>query len=100
MGPLFSILSAIAVAGAIAFAFFVIAVIFLPWRLAIRIALSAAIGGAIGFAGTLVGQTPFYPANLSSKAIVASYLGIAVLGGVAGAILCATMVWQVSRKKG
>ena len=98
MGPLFSILLALTVAGVIATGLFLVAIFFIPWRLAMRMALAGTIGGAIGFVGTLFAQIPFYPEKLTLTAMVVSYLGLAALGGLFGAVLCATMLWKISRR--
>jgi len=99
MGPLFSIAAGIIIAAIIASAIFVVMVFFLPWRLALRIAGGAAIGSAIGFVGTLFAEAPFYPSTLSSRPQVLSFLGSAVVGGLAGALICTLMIFRMWQRK-
>ena len=56
-------------------------------------------GGAIGFAGTALGMAPLHPQALSSGPGAYTYFGLALLAGLAGGLLCATMLFRLSRAK-
>ncbi len=96
--PIF-VLMALAAAGAIALVIFAGALVLAPIRAARRMAGASAIGGAIGFAGTGVAMAPFHPDALVSGPAAYQYFGPALLAGMAGGLLCAVMIWRLSRRK-
>jgi len=96
--PIF-VLMALAAAAAIALAIFLGALLLVPARAALRLAGAAAIGGAIGFAGTGIAMAPFHPDALVSGPEAFTYFGTALLAGLAGGLLSAVMIWRLSRRK-
>jgi len=96
--PIFVLITLIA-AAVIATAIFLGALLLVPARPALRIAGAAAIGGAISFAGTGLGMAPFHPDALVSGPAAYAYFGTALLAGLVGGLLCAAMLYQLSRRK-
>lgn len=96
--PIF-VLMALVAAAAIALAIFLGALLLVPARTALRLAGAAMIGAAIAFAGTALGMAPFHPNALVSGPAAFSYFGPALLAGLAGGLLCAVMIYQLSRRK-
>jgi len=96
--PIF-ILMTLAAAAAIALAIFLGALLLVPPRAALRLAGASMIGAAIAFAGTGVAMAPFHPDALVSGPAAYAYFGPALLAGLAGGLLCATMIWRLSRRK-
>ena len=96
--PVFALMS-LAAAAAIALAIFLGALLLMPPRTALRMAGAAGIGGAIGFAGTGIAMAPFHPDALVSGAAAIAYFGPALLAGLAGGLLCAVMIWRLSRRR-
>ena len=86
-------------AAAIALTIFLGGLLLVPARTALRLGKGAAIGGAIGFAGTALAMTPFHPEALSSGATALPYFGPALLAGLAGGVLCAVMIFRLSQRK-
>ena len=93
------VLMTLAAAASIALVIFLSGLILVPVRAALRLAASAMIGGAIGFAGTALGMAPLHPQALSFDAGTYSYFGLALLAGVAGGALCATMIFRLSESR-
>ena len=96
--PILALITLVA-AAAIALVIFLGGLILVPARNALRLAGSAMIGGGIGFAGTALGMAPFHPQALWSGPQAFSYFGLALLAGLAGGLLCATMIFRLSRIK-
>jgi hypothetical protein len=96
--PIFVLMTLVA-AAAIALAIFLGALILVPGRAALRLAGGAMIGGGIGFAGAALGMMPFHPQALSSGPAAYAYFGPALLSGLAGGLLCAVMIFRLSRAK-
>ena len=96
--PIFVLLTLVA-AAAVGSAIFLGGLLLVPARNALRLGGSAMIGGAIGFAGTALGMMPFHPQALSSGPAAISYFGLALLAGLAGGLLCAMMIFRLSRAK-
>lgn len=94
--PIFALMS-LAAAAAIALAIFLGALLLMPARAALRMAGASMIGGAIGFAGTGIAMAPFHPDALVSGPAAFEYFGPALLAGFAGGLLCAVMIWRLSR---
>jgi hypothetical protein len=92
------VLMSLAAAAAIALVIFLGALLLVPARIALRLAGAAMIGAAIAFAGTGLGMAPFHPDALSSGSAAYSYFGPALLAGLAGGLLCAVMIYRLSRK--
>ena len=93
------VLMTLVAAGVIALAIFLGGLVFAPARTALRLAGGAMIGGAIGFAGTALGMAPLHPQALSFGRMAYTYFGLALLAGLAGGLLCATMIFRLSRSK-
>ena len=96
--PIFVLMTLVA-AAAIALVIFLGGLLLVPVRTALRLAGSAMIGGGIGFAGTALGMAPLHPQALSFGPGAHSYFGLALLAGLAGGLLCATMIFRLSRAK-
>ena len=96
--PIFALMS-LAAAAAIALAIFLGALLLVRARAALRMAGAGAIGGAIGFAGTGIAMAPFHPDALVSAPQATAYFGTAFLAGLAGGLLCAVMIYRLSRRK-
>jgi hypothetical protein len=96
--PILALLTLVA-AAAIGLAIFLGGLLVVPVRAALRLAGAAMIGGAIGFAGTALGMAPLHPQALSSGPGAYTYFGLALLAGLAGGLLCATMIFRLSRIK-
>ena len=96
--PIFVLITLVA-AVAIALVIFLGGLLLAPARTALRLAGSAMIGGAIGFAGAALGMMPFHPQPLSSGPAAYAYFGPALLSGLAGGLLCAVMIFRLSRAK-
>ena len=96
--PIF-VLMALAAAAVIALAIFLGVLLLVPARAALRLAGAAAIGGAISFAGTGLAMAPFHPDALVSGPEAYAYFGTALLAGLAGGLLCAWMLYRLSRRK-
>ena len=86
------------VAAAVALVIFLGGLLLVPARTALRLGGSAMIGGAIGFAGTALGMAPLHPQALSFGPGAFSYFGLALLAGLVGGLLCATMILRLSKR--
>ncbi len=95
--PIFFLMTLLA-AAAIALVVFLGALLLVPARNALRLCASAMIGGGIGFAGAALGMMPFHPQAFSSGPAAISYFGLALLSGLAGGLLCATMIFRLSKR--
>jgi hypothetical protein len=96
--PLFVLMTLVAAAG-IALVIFLGGLLLVPARAALRLAGSALIGAAIGFAATALAMAPFHPQAYSEGAAALSYFGPALLAGLAGGLLCAVMIYRISRRQ-
>lgn len=93
------VLMTLVAAAAVALTVFLGGLVLVPARTALRLAGSATIGGAIGFAGAALGMMPFHPQPLSSGPAAYAYFGPALLSGLAGGLLCAVMIFRLSRTR-
>lgn len=93
------VLMTLVAAAAIGLAIFLGGLLLVPVRTALRLGAAAMIGGAIGFAGTALGMAPLHPQALSFGPGAYAYFGLALLAGLAGGLLCATMIFRLSRAK-
>jgi hypothetical protein len=93
------VLITLAAAAAVGSLIFLGGLLLVPLRAALRLGGSAMIGGGIGFAGAALGLMPFHPQALSSGPAAYTYFGLALLSGLAGGLLCATMILRLSRSK-
>ena len=93
------VLMTLVAAAAIALATFLGGLLLVPVRTALRLAGGATIGGGIGFAGAALGMMPFHPQPLSSGPAAYAYFGPALLSGLAGGLLCAVMIFRLSRAR-
>ena len=96
--PIFVLMTLVA-AAAIALVIFLGGLLLVPARTALRLASAAMIGGGIGFAGTALGMAPLHPQALSFGQGAYAYFGLALLAGLAGGLLCATMIFRLPRAK-
>jgi hypothetical protein len=96
--PIFVLMTLVA-AAAIALTIFLGGLLLAPARTALRLSKGAAIGGAIGFAGTGLAMAPFHPDALVSGAAAYAYFGPALLAGLAGGLLCAVMIFRLSQPR-
>ena len=95
--PIFVLITLIA-AAAIGLAIFLGGLLLVPVRAALRLAGAAMIGGGIGFAGSALGMMPLHPQALASGPAAYTYFGLALLAGLAGGLLCATMIFRLSKR--
>jgi hypothetical protein len=95
--PLFVLMSLVAAVG-IAALIFVGSLLLVPARAALRLAGSALIGAAIGFAATALAMAPFHPQAYSAGPAALSYFGPALLAGLAGGLLCAVMILRLGKR--
>lgn len=93
------VLMTIVAAVATALTIFLGGLLLVPARTALRLAGGAMIGGGIGFAGAALGMMPFHPQALASGPAAYAYFGPALLSGLAGGLLCAVMIFRLSRTK-